>query len=131
MSCTSTKSPSVTAPFGIGAAAQVYFGKEVKDLGLDEIAIIAGLPKAPSMLNPIRSPERAFARRNVVLGRMLETGKITQAQFDEASKMPIKARFHGAEVTLHAPILARWCARRCWSSLEKMPTPWGCTSTPL
>lgn len=91
--------------FGIGAAAQVYFGKEVKDLGLDEIAIIAGLPKAPSMLNPIRSPERAFARRNVVLGRMLETGKITQAQFDEASKMPIKARFHGAEVTLHAPYL--------------------------
>ncbi|MGL5327509.1 MAG: penicillin-binding protein 1A [Aeromonas sp.] len=91
--------------FGIGAAAQVYFGKEVKDLGLDEIAIIAGLPKAPSMLNPIRSPERAFARRNVVLGRMLETGKITQAQFDEASKMPIKARYHGAEVTLHAPYL--------------------------
>lgn len=91
--------------FGVGAAAQVYFGKEVKDLGLDEIAIIAGLPKAPSMLNPIRSPERAFARRNVVLGRMLETGKITQAQFDEASKMPIKARYHGAEVTLHAPYL--------------------------
>ncbi|MCF3097240.1 PBP1A family penicillin-binding protein [Aeromonas australiensis] len=91
--------------FGIGAAAQVYFGKEVKDLGLDEIAIIAGLPKAPSMLNPIRSPERAFARRNVVLGRMLETGKITQAQFDEATKMPIKARYHGAEVTLHAPYL--------------------------
>ncbi|QWL66862.1 penicillin-binding protein 1A [Aeromonas jandaei] len=91
--------------FGVGAAAQVYFGKEVKDLGLDEIAIIAGLPKAPSMLNPIRSPERAFARRNVVLGRMLETGKITQTQFDEASKMPIKARYHGAEVTLHAPYL--------------------------
>ncbi|MGL6264647.1 penicillin-binding protein 1A [Aeromonas jandaei] len=91
--------------FGVGAAAQVYFGKEVKDLGLDEIAIIAGLPKAPSMLNPIRSPERAFARRNVVLGRMLETGKITQAQFDEASKMPIKARYHGAEVTLYAPYL--------------------------
>ncbi|PJG60742.1 penicillin-binding protein 1A [Aeromonas cavernicola] len=91
--------------FGIGAAAQVYFGKEVKDLGLDEIAIIAGLPKAPSMLNPIRSPERAFARRNVVLGRMLETGKISQAQFNEASNMPIKASYHGAEVTLHAPYL--------------------------
>ncbi|MGL4933241.1 MAG: penicillin-binding protein 1A, partial [Aeromonas sp.] len=91
--------------FGIGAAAQVYFGKEVKDLGLDEIAIIAGLPKAPSMLNPIRSPERAFARRNVVLGRMLETGKITQAQFDSTTKLPIKARYHGAEVTLHAPYL--------------------------
>ncbi|MFM4702049.1 penicillin-binding protein 1A [Aeromonas bivalvium] len=92
--------------FGVGAAAQVYFGKEVSELTLDEIAIIAGLPKAPSMLNPIRSPERAFARRNVVLGRMLDTGKITQAQYDEASKMPIKARYHGAETTLHAPYLA-------------------------
>ncbi|MGB6190350.1 MAG: PBP1A family penicillin-binding protein [Aeromonas molluscorum] len=92
--------------FGVGAAAQVYFGKDVKELTLDEIAIIAGLPKAPSMLNPIRSPERAFARRNVVLGRMLDTGKITQAQYDEASKMPIKARYHGAETTLHAPYLA-------------------------
>ncbi len=63
------------------------------------------------MLNPIRSPERAFARRNVVLGRMLETGKITQAQFDEASKMPVKARYHGAEITLNAPYLGRWCQK--------------------
>ena len=61
----------------VSAAAQVYF-KEVSDLTLDEIAIIAGLPRHPPMLNPIRSPERAFARRNVVLGRMLETGKITR-----------------------------------------------------
>ncbi|MGL5947564.1 MAG: penicillin-binding protein 1A [Aeromonas sp.] len=91
--------------FGVGAAAQVYFGKEVKDLSLDEIAIIAGLPKAPSMLNPIRSPARAFARRNVVLGRMLETGKITQAQYNVASKAPINARYHGAEIELDAPYI--------------------------
>ena len=60
--------------------------QEVKDPTLDEIAIIAGLPKAPSMLNPIRSLGARFARRNVVLGRMLETGKITQAQYDEAPR---------------------------------------------
>lgn len=91
--------------YGVGAAAQVYFGKNVSELTLDEIAIIAGLPKAPSMLNPIRSPQRAFDRRNVVLGRMLETGKITQAQFDEFSKKPVVARYHGAELTLYAPYL--------------------------
>ena len=61
--------------------------------------------RAVPVTGAIRSPERAFARRNVVLGRMLETGKITQAQFDEASKMPVKARYHGAEITLNAPYL--------------------------
>ncbi|WP_350609087.1 transglycosylase domain-containing protein, partial [Pseudoalteromonas sp. 41-MNA-CIBAN-0057] len=54
--------------FGIGAAAQVYYGKELKELTLAQMAMIAGLPKAPSALNPIRNPERAKARRNVVLG---------------------------------------------------------------
>lgn len=91
--------------YGVGAAAQVYFGKTVDQLSLDEIAIIAGLPKAPSLLNPIRSPERSFDRRNVVLGRMLDTGKITQSQYDEFSKKPVVARFHGAEMTLYAPYL--------------------------
>ncbi|WP_043157199.1 penicillin-binding protein 1A [Aeromonas diversa] len=91
--------------FGVGAAAQVYFGKSVSELSLDQIAIIAGLPKAPSLLNPIRSPQRAFDRRNVVLGRMLDTGKITQAQYDEYSQKPVVARYHGAELTLYAPYL--------------------------
>ncbi len=54
--------------FGVGAAAQVYFGKNIQDLTLSEMAIIAGLPQAPSVLNPVRSPSRARARRNIVLG---------------------------------------------------------------
>lgn len=58
--------------YGVGAAAQAYFGKEVKDLTLGEIALIAGLPKAPSTMNPIYSVERATNRRNVVLQRMLD-----------------------------------------------------------
>ena len=53
--------------YGIGAAAQVYYGKDVKDLTLGEMAVLAGLPKAPSMLNPIRSPQRALTRRNLVV----------------------------------------------------------------
>ncbi|BEU04837.1 penicillin-binding protein 1A [Agarivorans sp. OAG1] len=92
--------------FGVGAAAQVYYGKTVDQLTLPQIAVIAGLPKAPSALNPIRSPERAKDRRRVVLGRMLETGYIDQATFDEASQAPMTATYHGAEITLAAPYLA-------------------------
>ncbi|MDV2857138.1 MULTISPECIES: penicillin-binding protein 1A [Oceanimonas] len=91
---------------GVGAAAQVYYGKDLADLTLAEMAMIAGLPKAPSILNPISHPHRAEERRAVVLGRMLETGKITQAQYNEAMAAPVKARYHGAEITLNAPYLA-------------------------
>lgn len=58
--------------YGVGAAAHVYFGKEVSQLTLGEVAIIAGLPKAPSTMNPIYSVDRATTRRNVVLARMLD-----------------------------------------------------------
>ena len=92
--------------FGIGAAAQVYYGKPLQELDLAQMAMIAGLPKAPSALNPIRNPERAKNRRNVVLGRMLDEGYITQAEFDEATNKPITARFHGAEIELYAPYIS-------------------------
>ncbi|OYD25410.1 penicillin-binding protein 1A [Oceanimonas baumannii] len=91
---------------GVGAAAQVYYGKDLPELTLAEMAMIAGLPKAPSILNPISHPRRAEERRAVVLGRMLETGKITRAQYDDAMAAPVKARYHGAEITLSAPYLA-------------------------
>lgn len=92
--------------FGIGAAAQVYYGKELGELNLAQMAMIAGLPKAPSALNPIRNPVRAKARRNVVLGRMLDEGYITKAVYDETTQEPITARFHGAEIDLYAPYIS-------------------------
>jgi penicillin-binding protein 1A len=92
--------------FGVGAAAQVYFGKNIQDLTLSEIAIIAGLPQAPSVLNPVRSPSRARARRNIVLGRMLTVGYITQQQYDEAIQAPVVSKLHGAQITASAPYLA-------------------------
>lgn len=58
--------------YGVGAAAHVYFGKDINELSLSQMAMIAGLPKAPSTFNPLYSPTRALARRNVVLGRMLD-----------------------------------------------------------
>ncbi|QTE82077.1 penicillin-binding protein 1A [Shewanella algae] len=92
--------------YGVGAAAQVYYGKEVKDLTLAEMAVIAGLPKAPSTLNPITSPSRALTRRNLVLNRMLEVGYITQSEYNEASAQPITAKYHGAEIDLYAPYIS-------------------------
>lgn len=92
--------------FGIGAAAQVYYGKELKDLTLAQMAMIAGLPKAPSALNPIRNPTRAKSRRNVVLGRMLTENYITQTQYNDAIRQPITAYFHGAEIDLYASYIS-------------------------
>lgn len=92
--------------FGIGAAAQVYYGKELKELTLAQMAMIAGLPKAPSALNPIRNPKRAKARRNIVLGRMLDEKYISRAQYNEATSQPITAYFHGAEIDLYAPYIS-------------------------
>ena len=56
--------------YGVAAAAQTYFGKNLDELTLSEMAVIAGLPKAPSTMNPLYSPKRAEERRNVVLSRM-------------------------------------------------------------
>lgn len=92
--------------FGFGAAAQVYYGKELNELTLAQIATIAGLPKAPSVLNPVSGPERSVERRRVVLLRMLDEEYITKAQFDEAVSAPVTARKHGAEIEVDAPYLA-------------------------
>ncbi|MFC3034132.1 penicillin-binding protein 1A [Pseudoalteromonas fenneropenaei] len=92
--------------FGIGAAAQVYYGKSLSELSLAQMAMIAGLPKAPSALNPIRNPQRAEVRRNVVLGRMLSEGYISKAEFNQATQEPVSARLHGAEIELYAPYIA-------------------------
>ncbi|WP_417657834.1 penicillin-binding protein 1A [Pseudidiomarina aestuarii] len=91
---------------GVGAAAQVYYGKEVGDLTIAQMAMIAGLPKAPSTMNPISNPERARERRAVVLGRMLDEKVITLEQYENALKEPVETRFHGPEVTMNAPYLA-------------------------
>lgn len=92
--------------FGFGAAAQVYYGKDISELSLPQIAVLAGLPKAPSTLNPIRSPERALARRSVVLYRMLVSGYIDEQAYNQANAAPITGERHGAQIELSAPYAA-------------------------
>ena len=92
--------------YGIGAAAAVYYGKSLKDLAIDEIAMIAGLPKAPSRDNPVSSPERARERRNYVLRRMYELGFIDADAYQAALETPVHARLHAASSELPADYLA-------------------------
>ena len=92
--------------FGFGAAAQVYYGKTLNELTLAQIATLAGLPQAPSVLNPISRPERSVERRKIVLYRMLDEGYISQEEYTLAKNAPVTAQKHGAELDLAAPYLA-------------------------
>ncbi|ROR34126.1 penicillin-binding protein 1A [Inmirania thermothiophila] len=92
--------------YGVAAAAQIYYGKRVDELTLDEVAMIAGLPKAPSRDNPVAAPERARVRRNYVLGRMRELGFIGEAAYRRALDAPVHARLHGVQPEVEAIHLA-------------------------
>ncbi|MBL4940762.1 MAG: penicillin-binding protein 1A [Colwellia sp.] len=92
--------------FGFGAAAQVYYGKELNQLNLAQIAVLAGLPKAPSTYNPISRPDRATIRRTTVLQRMLITGYINEQEYQQAKTAPITGKRHGAKIELDAPYVA-------------------------
>ena len=76
--------------YGIQAAAENYFRKDVEDLNVAEIALLAGLPQAPSRYSPFRHPQAAKDRREYVLRRMLEESIITEAELDEAKNLPIE-----------------------------------------
>ncbi len=76
--------------YGIGAAAELYFGKEVKDLNLNESAMLAGLIQRPERYTPFRNPERARTRRISVLRNMYDLGYITEEQYRETAEQPLR-----------------------------------------
>ncbi len=92
--------------YGIQSAANTYYGKNIADLSLAQLAMIAGLPKAPSAFNPITNPDRAQERRDWILGRMLQLGYISQQQHDDAVAAPVTARYHRSDIELDAPYIA-------------------------
>jgi penicillin-binding protein 1A len=92
--------------YGIGAAAQVYYGTTLDALSLAQTAMIAGLPKAPSSYNPVTNSKRAVVRRNYILGRMFELGYIDAETYDRAVKEVDQARVHAADVSVEATYLA-------------------------
>jgi penicillin-binding protein 1A len=92
--------------YGVGAAAEVYFGKNLDQLTIAEMATLAGIPTAPSVVNPVASAEAAKVRRAHVLGRMLDLNYITQAEYDEAKASPMESRLHGSSIEAEAPYVA-------------------------
>lgn len=92
--------------YGFGAAADVYYNKELEELSLAETAMLAGLPKAPSSNNPVRNPQKALLRRNYVLSRLLELEKISTLEHEQATAAPISAQRHTRKTEIAAPHIA-------------------------
>lgn len=92
--------------YGVGAAARVYYGRDIDKLTIAEMAMIAGLPKAPSRYNPIVNPDRAILRRNYVLRRMLELEYIDDATFKTEVARPVTAKLSAQNIELEAPYAA-------------------------
>ncbi|WP_300731066.1 penicillin-binding protein 1A, partial [Pseudomonas sp.] len=92
--------------YGIESAAQVYYGKSIRDLSLAQMAMIAGLPKAPSRFNPLANPVRSKERRDWILGRMYKLGKIDLASYEAAIAEPVDASYHVPTPEVSAPYIA-------------------------
>lgn len=92
--------------YGIEAAAQVYYGKSIRDVSLAQMAMIAGLPKAPSRFNPLANPVRSKERRDWILGRMFRLGKIDEASYNAAINEPLNASYHVPTPEVSAPWIA-------------------------
>lgn len=92
--------------YGIQAASRVYYGKDINELSLAQLAMIAGLFQGPSSQNPIINPSRALQRRNWILKRMLNLNLISNANYELATTEALTAEYHGNQLDAHAPYVA-------------------------
>ena len=92
--------------YGIQAAAETYYGKDIADLSTAQLATLAGLYKAPSIWNPLSNPERAKERRDWILHRMAEIGKIDNDTLNQALSEPVTAQYHRHQLDFNAPYVA-------------------------
>lgn len=91
--------------YGFAAASEIYFGKPLKDITIAEAAMLAGLPKAPSIYNPIVNPKRATARQQYIIERMVDNGFITADEAAAARAQKLRYRTQ-SEVAVHAEFVA-------------------------
>ena len=113
--------------YGVGAAAQVYYGKQLHELSLAQCAMIAALPKAPSRINPISSPERALERRNYVLDRLRELDYIGVTDHQAAIAEKDLAFYHGPTVEVDAPFVAEMVRAKAVNQLGEQAYSGGYT----
>jgi penicillin-binding protein 1A len=105
--------------YGVGAAAQIYYGKPLKELSIAQLATIAGLPQAPSTQNPIANPKAAKKRRDHVLERLYEEQYITQAEYQQAIMEPIIVKYHGTNLDVNAPYVAEMIRQSLYDHFGK------------
>jgi penicillin-binding protein 1A len=92
--------------YGVEAAAEIYYGKHLNQLTIDQYAMLAGIPKAPSALNPLANPKAAIKRRDHVLGRMYDQGYIDYKTYQQTLKAPLNASLHALPTEVKAPYAA-------------------------
>ncbi len=105
--------------YGVAAAADIYFDKKVEDLNLEECALIAGMPQAPSLYSPFRNKDLAKKRRAMVLYRMAEDGHINEEQAQKSSNAEIKLTSKSKRITLKkAPYFVDFVMRELQEKVE-------------
>lgn len=105
--------------YGFASAAQIYFGKSLKEINTAEAAMLAGLPKAPSAYNPIVNPQRARQRQQYILLRMHELGYISENEYEQARNAEIKIRTVGTEFNLHAEYVAEMVRQMLYQQFKE------------
>lgn len=105
--------------YGFASAADVYFGKSLKDLTIAQSAMLAGLPQAPAAYNPVANPKRARQRQQLVLARMRDLGYITPAQYQQASLEQLQVRVDPHAFETHAEFVAEVVRRTMFAQYKE------------
>ncbi|WP_426101457.1 penicillin-binding protein 1A [Massilia sp. TSP1-1-2] len=105
--------------YGFASAAQIYFGKSIKDITIAEAAMLAGLPKAPSAYNPVVNPKRAKTRQQYILLRMHELKYINDAQFASAKAEPLHIKTDSGEFGVHAEYVAEMARQLVYEQFKE------------
>ncbi len=105
--------------YGIQAAANIYYGQNIDQLTIAQLAMIAGLPKAPSAYNPITNPGRALERRNWILKRMHSLSFINDEAYEIARNEPVTAEYHGTQIDLYAPYVAEMVRNELYQHFDE------------
>ncbi|OBV37129.1 penicillin-binding protein 1A [Janthinobacterium psychrotolerans] len=105
--------------YGFASAAQIYFGKNIRDLTVAEAAMLAGLPKAPSAYNPVVNPKRARVRQQYILQRMAQLGYITPAQYEEAKHEELKVKTDSSAFGVHAEYVSEMARQLIYEQFKE------------
>ncbi|HEY5799104.1 MAG TPA: penicillin-binding protein 1A [Burkholderiaceae bacterium] len=105
--------------FGFASAAQIYFGKALKDLTAAEAAMLAGLPKAPSAYNPVVNPKRAKVRQQHILMRMHQLGYLTDPQYEKARNETLRIKTDSSQFGMHAEYVAEMARQMVYDQFKE------------